>query len=297
MQYTCFWRLNETRSTYAEGPGFMRADPKFVDPANLDLHLCWDSPCINAGNGSRDGLTATDLGAFEYPIQVTHLSVNPTGKATWEWHNGFQTVAQRVIIRWHAQRFPSRFDDPTDTTVADVPATATSAQTTKTAGYFAAFVLDTTGAWSAPAPDGVHRYFLEGSVAPDTFTTWVAGNFTVAEQANAAISGPDADPDACGLTNLARYAFALPARGPVANPVTPGTTTVGTDTFFALTFPSRATADGLTYTLESSTDLVTWTAVPDRTYTAGSGPITAQDVVALGSAPRRFLRIRITSTP
>jgi hypothetical protein len=131
---------------------------------------------------------------------------------------------------------------------------------------------------------------------PDTFAAWRTANFTGADLADDAISGPDADPDATGLSNLARYAFALPARGPVANPVTPGTTTVGNDTFLTLTFPSRATADGLIYTLESSTDLVTWTAVPDRTYTAGSGPITARDAVAIGTAtpPRRFLRVRIT---
>ena len=55
------------------------------------------------------------------------------------------------------------------------------------------------------------------------FADWVAGNFTDAEQANDAISGPAADPDGAGMNNYARYAFALPARGPVANPITLGT--------------------------------------------------------------------------
>jgi hypothetical protein len=132
------------------------------------------------------------------------------------------------------------------------------------------------------------------SPASSTFTVWRTANFTAAEQANTAISGPEADPDACGLSNLARYAFGLPARGPVANPITPGTTTINTASYLTLAFPRRTDATDLRYIVESSTDLATWTAVPGQTYTAGSGPITAQDAVAIGATPRRFLRLRIT---
>ncbi len=131
----------------------------------------------------------------------------------------------------------------------------------------------------------------------DTYDTWRSENFTGADLANDAISGSDADPDAAGVTNFQRYAFALPARGAVANPVTVGTTTVATDTFLTLTFPRRTTATDLTYIVESSTDLVTWTAVPGQTYGPGAGPITAQDAVAMGTTPRRFLRLRVTTYP
>ncbi len=147
------------------------------------------------------------------------------------------------------------------------------------------------------APDiGAFEYV---ALVPQTYATWRTANFTGADLANDAISGPDADPDAAGVTNLQRYAFALPARGPVANPITVGTTTVGSTSYLTLTFPRRTTASDLPYILESSADLVTWIAVPGRTYTAGSAPITAQDTVALGTAstPRRFLRLRITASP
>ena len=129
------------------------------------------------------------------------------------------------------------------------------------------------------------------------YAVWRTANFTGADLANDAVSGPNADPDAAGVTNLQRYAFALPARGPVANPTTLGTATVGTDRFLTLTFPRRATATDLAYILESSSDLASWTAVPGHTYTAGSGPITAEDAVAIGTAPRRFLRLRVTASP
>ncbi len=135
------------------------------------------------------------------------------------------------------------------------------------------------------------------SPPPATYAAWRAANFTGADLTNDAVSGPDADPDATGLTNLARYAFALPARGAIANPITVGTTASAGASYLTLTFPRRTAAEGLTYTLESSPDLATWTAVPDRTYSAGAGPITAQDTVAMGTAPRRFLRLRITGPP
>ena len=164
MKYSCFWQLNESQSVYAEGPGFMRNDPKFVDPVNFDFHLRWDSPCINAGDGSRDGLTVNDIGAYEYPIQVSHFAVDTSGLATWQWHNGFQAVSQKVIVRWNASGYPVKCDDPADITVAEVSATATAAQTSAGSGYFSAFVQDVNGNWSAPTPDNVHRYYRGSSV-------------------------------------------------------------------------------------------------------------------------------------
>lgn len=144
----------------------------------------------------------------------------------------------------------------------------------------------------------VHVFHIRpASDAPDGFAAWRTANFSGTDLTNDAISGPNADPDRCGLTNFARYAFVLAAHGPVANPISVGATTSSGASYLTLTFPRRTTATDLNYIVESSTDLVTWTAVPGRTYTAGSGPITAQDAVAVGSAPRRFLRLRLTTSP
>ena len=130
--------------------------------------------------------------------------------------------------------------------------------------------------------------------SPSTYATWRSENFTGADATNDTISGPNADPDAAGLTNYARYAFGMAARGSVANPVTLGTINSGGQNYLTLTFPRRASATDLSYTVESSTDLIIWTAVPGLIYAPGAGPVTAQDIVALGTAGlRRFLRIRI----
>ena len=126
-----------------------------------------------------------------------------------------------------------------------------------------------------------------------TFADWIAGHFTTAEQANAAISGPDADPEGCGLTNLERYAFGLPARGGIASPVTTTASGTGSSQRLALTFPRKGYAPGLSYTVQSSTDLVIWT---DRQTIAPGYPKTFifTDSVTIGSGPRRFLRVQIT---
>lgn len=132
------------------------------------------------------------------------------------------------------------------------------------------------------------------STSAAVYATWRSAHFAGADLANEAISGPLADPDSSGVKNLVRYACDLAARGPVAAPVTLGTTATAAGRVLTLTFPRRAAATNLSYILEASDDLTTWTPVPGRTYTAGSGPITAQDSVALGSAMRRFLRVRMT---
>jgi hypothetical protein len=132
---------------------------------------------------------------------------------------------------------------------------------------------------------------------PTGYAAWRTANFSGTDLTNDTVSGPLADPDRCGLSNLARYAFGLTARGSIANPITVGTATVGTATFLTLTFPRRATAEGLTYTLESSTDLVTWRPVPNRTFGPGSSPFTVEDVVPIADELRRFLRLRVTGSP
>ena len=125
-----------------------------------------------------------------------------------------------------------------------------------------------------------------------SYATWRTGSFNGAEQADA-ISGPNADPDGCGLSNFQRYAFSLAARGPVATPTTLGTATSGADQFLTLTFNRRASASDLSYSVESSTDLIIWTPVPGLLYAPGDGPITAQDTVAMSAVARRFLRVRV----
>ena len=129
------------------------------------------------------------------------------------------------------------------------------------------------------------------------YAGWRALNFSGADLASDAISGPAADPDGAGVTNFQRYAHGLAARGPVAAPVTLGSVSSGGQRYLTLSFDRRAIATDLRYTVESSTDLASWAPVPGLTYAAGTpARVTAQDTVATSGpgAARRFLRLRIT---
>lgn len=130
------------------------------------------------------------------------------------------------------------------------------------------------------------------SMSPTSFADWAADMFSVAELANAAISGPDADPDGAGVTNLMRYALDLPARGPVSVSTLVSLDVAAGAGSLTLVFPVRAAADGLSYDVQSSQDLVTWTT--EATFTAnGTKRSISQLVPAPNGATRFFLRLKV----
>ncbi len=53
-----------------DGTGNLAFDPRFRDPANLDFHLLWGSPCIDTG---------TDLGAPAFDADNTFRPVDMPG--------------------------------------------------------------------------------------------------------------------------------------------------------------------------------------------------------------------------
>jgi len=140
--------------------------------------------------------------------------------------------------------------------------------------------------WLPPQPD-------------DTFGSSRLANFAGPEQSDDAITRPDADPDAAGVTNLQRYAFGLAAHGPVAAPTTGvGTTGAANAQQLTITFPRRATGVDLSYIVEASNDLQTWD--PIQTYGPGTEiVVTAIDTVPMSAAgvTRRFLRVRVQLAP
>jgi hypothetical protein len=59
----------------APGAGNIDEDPLFVDPANGDLHLGPDSPCIDAGDNGAPNLPAYD---FEGDPRIMDGDLNGT---------------------------------------------------------------------------------------------------------------------------------------------------------------------------------------------------------------------------
>ncbi len=139
-------------------------------------------------------------------------------------------------------------------------------------------------------------------VSADEFFTLY---FDSAEREDPGVGGFDSDPDGDGLANLIEYALGSDPRSPAGA----GLTASLSGGALRLAFPRSRYAADLVYTVEASSDLVTWTALASATglaawqNTGGAQAVTqtvADDatwqVQVTDSSPitlRRFLRLRV----
>ncbi len=159
--------------------------------------------------------------------------------------------------------------------------------------------LAPTLAWdtSAFASSGVISIVVGGP----SFTSFASANFSPAEQADPLISGPAADPDKDGVTNVMEYAFAMsPSVPSVANLPRTVTVPVSADTFVGVTYTRLKGATDLVFTPEFS-------SVPESAgYTAssslqislvdngnGTETVTLRDTTPVTPSAPRFVRLRV----
>jgi type VI protein secretion system component Hcp len=133
-------------------------------------------------------------------------------------------------------------------------------------------------------------------VAIDSFASWQAANFTADELADPAISGALANPAGDGLTNLLKYALGLDPHAPSAVRPEFGQTS-GEWTF---TFSRPASRPDVTYTVQSSPDLTTWTDVTAPLVLVATDPTTGHQTwratVTKGSGNTVFVRLQVSLT-
>ncbi len=104
---------------------------------------------------------------------------------------------------------------------------------------------------------------------------------------------PNGDADDDGIRNLCEYAFFL-------NPVLPDANgspmAIGGGSNLALIYTKVLSATDITYVVEESADLVSWTPAQttDQVLGEDNGVQTIQSNVAMGNNSRLFLRLRIT---
>lgn len=95
---------------------------------------------------------------------------------------------------------------------------------------------------------------------------------------------------------MVRYAFDLAARGAVSAPTHAQIVSQGGQNHIAVEFSRRATAPGLQYVIEGSSDLKQWTGV--GTVTPGEpGLVTVVDPTPITGSSHRFLRVLINYAP
>ena len=118
------------------------------------------------------------------------------------------------------------------------------------------------------------------------FSSWITGNFT-----NGTVpgdqQGPNDDFDKDGISNLVEYAIA--GQDPTVN--NPGISTFSGGT---LSFTKAAGTNGLTYAIQESTDLTTWTEVSGGSYVNNEVSSTISFTLTQGTPTKKFLRLNIT---
>ena len=133
----------------------------------------------------------------------------------------------------------------------------------------------------------------------NSFSAYQRQYFNLSQQGNPAISGPNANPAHDGLNNLLKYAFGLdPTRVDAAAGLPVVSRTGGSLT---LSFIRRHDVTDLTYTVEVSSDLQTWTSGSGATQQVSVTALDAQrdqvvvrDLTPLSGTTRRFIRLRVT---
>ena len=131
------------------------------------------------------------------------------------------------------------------------------------------------------------------------YDAWRFTHFTSAELADPALSVPSADPDGDGLPHLMEYALGGDPR--ISDAVNHSTVVGLSADHLTLTYTRPSSVTDLTYTIEWTIDLKTWSAdnavteqVSSTTHPDGTITVTNRAVAVLSASPRQFLRLRIT---
>jgi hypothetical protein len=153
---------------------------------------------------------------------------------------------------------------------------------------------------------------------PDTLTLvltivgpydfWKTQNFTPAQLLNPNISGDTASASADGISNLEKYGLGLNPNmyysSATVSPYTQLLTVSGTS-YLTLTFTQNTNATDVSYSVDASSDLSTWTSINPlvpanqvsvlpNTPATGIQTITVKDTQPASMSVRRFMRLRIT---
>ncbi len=158
--------------------------------------------------------------------------------------------------------------------------------------------------WDTETSWGISRDGTLGSqaygpaeITGSLYKIWKRAVFSTTEQADPAISDPNADTDADGLSNLIEYAIHGNPATPDAGP-TVGHVLVGADEVATLTFRRQKFAPDLVYHPQISDGLDGWADMTDLASPPvdngdGTETVTFRAPTGAGTPPRAFTRLRV----
>lgn len=132
------------------------------------------------------------------------------------------------------------------------------------------------------------------------FAAWQNANFTPAQLTDPELSGPGADPDEDSLNNFLEYGMGLdPNTDSSTFLPTASFVTVAEESYLALTFQRQQGLDGVTFSVETSGDLIHWTPSSIEVETPvdkgdGTETVTLRaSQAAIATPSRQMIRLRI----
>jgi len=145
--------------------------------------------------------------------------------------------------------------------------------------------------------DSVTTNYTVQLTRPGSYASWAKDNFTAAQLENQSISGMNQSPAGDGVSNLMKYALAIPPMSPAVLPEMSQS-----NGYLTLKYRRNNQSPDLTFTVEASNSLIAeqWEAV--TTHAPGSPSPnqglfheeTIQDSVPITGSPNRFMRLKVT---
>jgi len=190
-------------------------------------------------------------------------------------------------------------------TVLSGPAIVTGSTLTLTGTGAVTVQASQAGNANYQAAANVSRSFTV-TASPDlTFSQWEgqAGFFTVPQLLNPLTSGPTATPEGDGVPNLLKYLYNIDPARPMtaadrtALPVLGKTMIAGTQ-YLTLTYRQYALKTGITLSVQTSSNLQTWstvtTATPAQTGTDTNTGDPIMQVQVAETGTRQYMRLNVT---
>ncbi len=158
------------------------------------------------------------------------------------------------------------------------------------------------GPFTITATSGAFSATANVTVTGQAFAAWQTAHFTAAE-ITAGLAADSADPDGDGFSNLVEYALGSDPRsgaspGALVPAIVPDNA-VPPQNRLTLTFTRPKALPDVSYKIEVTGDIATWTEITALEITSASPTtesVTARDPVTASSATQRFMHLRATRT-